>query len=59
MDEITRLVSQDPKLALQMLKIINSSLFTLPRVIEDLKNSPGLFRAEKLKQWAMIYRISI
>ena len=54
MDEITRLVSQDPKLALQMLKIINSSLFTLPRVIEDLKTAIVYLGAEKLKQWAMI-----
>lgn len=54
MDEITRLVSQDPKLALQMLKIINSSLFTLPRVIEDLKTALVYLGAEKLKQWAMI-----
>lgn len=37
--EIATLVTRDPKLTVQLLKLINSSLFTLPRVIHDLKEA--------------------
>ncbi len=53
-DEIARLVSRDPKLSIQLLKLINSSLFTLPREISDLKEAITFLGIDTLKQWAML-----
>lgn len=52
--EIATLVTRDPKLTLQLLKLINSSLFTLPRVINDLKEAITFLGIDILKKWAMM-----
>ncbi len=52
--ELAELVSQDPKLAMQLLKLINSSLFTLPREINDLKEAITFLGIDVLKKWAMM-----
>ena len=52
--EITSLVTRDPKLTVQLLKLINSSLFTLPRVIHDLKEAITFLGLDTLKKWAMM-----
>ncbi|MDX1453729.1 MAG: HDOD domain-containing protein, partial [Oleiphilaceae bacterium] len=54
MDQIAELVSQDPKLAMQMLKIINSPLFNLPKEVEDLKSALVFLGVDLLRQWAMM-----
>ena len=54
MEQIADLVGQDPKLAVQMLKIINSPLFALPKIIEDLKDALVFLGIDMLRHWAMI-----
>lgn len=53
-DEISTIVTQDPKLSIQLLKLINSSLFTLPRPIHDLKEAITFLGIDVLKQWALM-----
>lgn len=53
-DQISELVGQDPKLAMQMLKIINSSMFSLPKPVDDLKSAVVYLGFDKLRQWAMM-----
>ncbi|MDX1451125.1 MAG: HDOD domain-containing protein [Oleiphilaceae bacterium] len=53
-EEIAELVSRDPKLTIQLLKLINSSLFTLPREIRDVKEAITLLGIDILKQWALM-----
>lgn len=52
--EIALLVTRDPKLTIQLLKLINSSLFRLPRVINDLKEAITFLGIDILKKWAMM-----
>ena len=54
MDQISDLVAQDPKLAVQMIKIINSSLFALPKPVDDLKSALVFLGIDMLRHWAMI-----
>jgi EAL and modified HD-GYP domain-containing signal transduction protein len=54
MQQIAELVSQDPKLTVQMLKIINSSLFSLPRPVDDLQAALIYLGVDMLRQWAMM-----
>lgn len=54
MDQIAELVARDPKLAVQMLKIINSPLFALPKVVDDLKDALVFLGVDMLRHWAMI-----
>lgn len=53
-DELADLVSHDPKLSMQLLKLINSSMFTLPRAISDLKEAIGFLGIDLLKRWAVM-----
>lgn len=52
--DIASLVTRDPKLTIQLLKLINSSLFTLPREIHDLKEAITFLGIDILKKWAMM-----
>lgn len=54
MSQIATLVSEDPKLTMKMLKIINSSLFSLPKPVEDLQEALTFLGVDMLKQWAMM-----
>jgi len=54
MQQVAALVSQDPKLTVQMLKIINSSLFSLPKPVEDLQAALIYLGVDMLRQWAMM-----
>ncbi len=54
MAQIAELVSQDPKLAIQMLKIINSPLFSLPKQVDDLKEALVYLGIDLLRQWALM-----
>ncbi len=53
-DEIADLVSRDPRLTMQLLKLINSSLFSLPREISSLQQAITFLGLNTLKQWAMM-----
>jgi len=52
--DISTLVTQDPQLSIQLLKLINSSIFTLPRPIHDLKEAITFLGIDTLKKWALI-----
>lgn len=52
--EITKLVTQDPQLSIQLLKLINSSIFTLPRPINNLNEAITFLGIDTLKKWALI-----
>ncbi len=54
MDEIAELVSKNPKLSFQMLKIVNSSLLNLPNPVEDLKDALIYLGTDMLRQWALL-----
>lgn len=54
MQEVTALVGQDPKLTVQMIKIINSSLFSLPKPVDDLQSALIYLGVDMLRQWAMM-----
>jgi len=53
-DDLTNLVTQDPKLSLLLIKLINSSIFTLPRPINELKEAIVFLGIDTLKKWAML-----
>jgi len=52
--DIADLVSQDPKLTMQLLKLINSPLFSLNRTISDLRQAITFLGTDILKRWAMM-----
>jgi EAL and modified HD-GYP domain-containing signal transduction protein len=52
--DLSILVTQDPNLSIQLLKLINSSIFTLPRPINDLKEAITFLGIDTLKKWALI-----
>lgn len=52
--EIADLVTHDPKLSMQLLKLINSSLFALPREVNNIKQAITLLGLNTLKQWALL-----
>lgn len=54
LNHIAQLVSQDPKLSMQLLKLINSPLFSLNRSISDLTQAITFLGTEQLKRWAMM-----
>ena len=54
MHQIADLVSQDPKLTVQMLKIVNSSLFSLPKPVDNLHAALVYLGVDMLRQWAMM-----
>jgi len=53
-DEIALRVSQDPKLSIQLLKLINSPLVNLNREVSDLKQAITYLGIDLLKRWAMM-----
>jgi len=53
-NEISDVVARDPKLSLQLLKLINSSIFTLPRPISNLKEAIVFLGIDTLKKWAIL-----
>jgi len=52
--EISEVVGRDPKMTMQLLKLINSSLFTLPREIHSIQEAITFLGVNILKQWAMM-----
>jgi EAL and modified HD-GYP domain-containing signal transduction protein len=55
--QIANIVATDPKLTFQLLKIINSPLYHLPRTISSLQQAIMLLGMDVLKRWA--YLVSI
>lgn len=53
-NEISERVAQDPKLSMQLLKLINSPLINLNMEITDLKQAITYLGINMLKRWAMM-----
>lgn len=53
-DVISERVSQDPKLSMQLLKLINSPLVNLNREVSDLRQAITYLGIDLLKRWAMM-----
>ncbi len=53
-DEITQAVSLDPNLVCQILKLLNSSVYTLPKEVDNLKEAIIFLGLDQLRQWAVI-----
>ena len=53
-NEIAERVSQDPKLSMQLLKLINSPLVNLNKEVSDLKQAITYLGTDLLKRWAMM-----
>lgn len=54
MQEIAERVSQDPKLSMQLLKLINSPLINLNREVNDLKQAITYLGIDLLRRWAIM-----
>lgn len=52
--DVAALVIRDPKLSMQLLKLINSPLFSLPRKVNDIRQAITMLGLELLKQWALL-----
>lgn len=52
--DVAALVIRDPKLSMQLLKLINSLLFSLPRQVNDIKQAITMLGLNTLKQWALL-----
>lgn len=53
-DTIAKTVERDPCLSLQVLRMINSSMYTLPRPIDSVKEAVVLLGLGHLRKWAMV-----
>lgn len=54
MEEVSSLVAQDPKLAYQMLRLLNSPVFALSRKIESLKEAVVFLGLTQIRKWAFL-----
>lgn len=52
--DVAALVIRDPKLSMQLLRLINSSLFSLPRQVNDIEQAITLLGLNTLKKWALL-----
>jgi len=53
-DQIAERVSQDPKLSIQLLKLVNSPMVNLNREVSDIKQAITYLGIDLLKRWAMM-----
>src|SRR5690606_26475720 len=53
-EEIEKILSEDPRLSIKILKIINSAAYVKSRKIESLKQAIVFLGLKKLKEWAAI-----
>lgn len=53
-DEVSQLISCDPKLVFKMLKIINSPIFPFRREVQNIKEAVVILGLENIKRWAMV-----
>lgn len=54
MDEVAASVERDPKLSLQILKMVNSPLYSLQRPIESIKEAIVFLGIGQLRKWALL-----
>lgn len=53
-DLVAQAVERDPHLSLQMLKLVNSPLYSLERPIESIKEAVVFLGLAQLRKWAMV-----
>lgn len=53
-DEVAEIIACDPRLALKMMLLVNSSIFSFVRKIHDVKEAIVMMGIDAVKRWAMI-----
>lgn len=53
-DEVTELLVCDPRLALKIILLVNSSLFSFVRKVTDVRDAVVMLGIEAVKRWGMI-----
>ena len=53
-DEVTHLLSCDPRLIYKLLKIVNCPLYPFKREVENIREAIVMLGLETIKQWALI-----
>ncbi len=53
-DELARVVERDPKLSIQILKLVNSPLYSLERPIESIREAIVFLGIGQLRKWALV-----
>lgn len=56
-EEVSDLIACDPKMALKVLLLVNSSLYSFVREINDVKEAVIAIGLEAVKQWALILAV--
>jgi len=57
-DELCHVIARDTKLSYQLLKIVNSPLCRVPKVVSSLKEAVVFLGLEQVKKWAMALVLS-
>lgn len=57
-EQLDRIISKDPRLAVKVLKIVNSATFSLQRSISTISEAIILLGLQELKRWALIVSMS-
>ncbi len=57
-NDVTRSISRDANLSYQILKIVNSPLCRIPRVVDNLHEAVVLLGLEQIKKWAVAMALS-
>ncbi len=58
MDDVVRLVSQDPGLSFKVLRYINSAAVGLPNKIESIQRAVVLMGLQRIRAWASLFAMS-
>ncbi|WP_067863708.1 EAL and HDOD domain-containing protein [Neptuniibacter marinus] len=57
-ENLEKIISKDPRLALRLLKIVNSATFSLQRSISTINEAIILLGLAELKRWAVVVSLS-
>ena len=57
-DDLDVIISKDPRLAVRLLKIVNSATFSIQRSISTIEEAIVLLGIDELKRWALVVSLS-
>ena len=57
-DKVTELISKNPTLSYQLLRVLNSPICGMPRKVTDLKEAVVYIGLSQIKKWAMLITIT-
>lgn len=57
-DDIEKIIARDPRLAVRLLKIVNSATFALQRSLSTISEAVVMLGLDELKRWALIVSLS-